>query len=373
MKVKSLLLIIGSLIVIATIPVLIYFLGKNQDQRSRAAPATTFTFSPATLTKTTQDTAFDVKVMVDTGDDPRTNNQLTAASLVITYNKDVLQATAINLGTFFPDPSQVSTIAKTIDQDNGKITYKFFTLTQNAGSGQGVLATITFKPKAAGASPLAFVRPDTKAIAYDEDTDVIVGSGLSGANITITGDATTTVAPTPTSTVSATLTPSPTTKAGATVTPTIKTTLTPTPTGTESATLTITPTPIVEASGSGTLSITTPTTSGVVTESAPTIKGTAAPGSTITVVIYSDPITGTTTADANGNWSFTAPTALADGSHTVTVTEQTTSGATNTTNKSFTVQTAAVPATGSFETTLLVLAGGLLFILLGAGVAVVNR
>lgn len=52
----------------------------------------------------------------------------------------------------------------------------------------------------------------------------------------------------------------------------------------------------------------------------PTFSGTAAPGSTIRVEIHSDPITLTTTTDANGQWSVTPDQDIPNGEHTVTIT-----------------------------------------------------
>ncbi len=51
----------------------------------------------------------------------------------------------------------------------------------------------------------------------------------------------------------------------------------------------------------------------------PTFNGTAPPGSTVVVTVNSDPVTCTTIADSNGNWSCTLPAALPPGQHTVTV------------------------------------------------------
>lgn len=52
----------------------------------------------------------------------------------------------------------------------------------------------------------------------------------------------------------------------------------------------------------------------------PTFSGTASVGATVTVTVYSDPVSCTTTADANGNWSCTLPSDLTPGEHTVYVT-----------------------------------------------------
>jgi hypothetical protein len=51
----------------------------------------------------------------------------------------------------------------------------------------------------------------------------------------------------------------------------------------------------------------------------PTFSGTAAPESTVTVTVHSDPVTCTATADSNGNWSCTLPANLPAGQHSVTV------------------------------------------------------
>lgn len=52
----------------------------------------------------------------------------------------------------------------------------------------------------------------------------------------------------------------------------------------------------------------------------PTFTGTATPGATVKIVVYSDPVTCITTADQDGNWSCTLPSDLEPGMHTVYVT-----------------------------------------------------
>ena len=51
----------------------------------------------------------------------------------------------------------------------------------------------------------------------------------------------------------------------------------------------------------------------------PKFTGIAAPNAKVTVTIQSDPITCTTTADGNGNWSCTPTTDIPNGDHTVTI------------------------------------------------------
>ena len=59
------------------------------------------------------------------------------------------------------------------------------------------------------------------------------------------------------------------------------------------------------------------TTDGLTNISRPTVGGTAEPGSTVTVLVDGIAV-GTTIAGADGNWSFTPSTPLADGTHAIT-------------------------------------------------------
>jgi outer membrane protein OmpA-like peptidoglycan-associated protein len=69
-----------------------------------------------------------------------------------------------------------------------------------------------------------------------------------------------------------------------------------------------------------------------------TYVGTAEPGATVTVVVDGQTV-GTVTADANGSWSVTASTTLADGPHTVTATASDSLGHTASVTHTFTVDT----------------------------------
>jgi len=76
-------------------------------------------------------------------------------------------------------------------------------------------------------------------------------------------------------------------------------------------TVRVTPPPVVSSPGAG----------GVVNNNTPTYSGVAQPGTTIRIVVDSN-VVGTTTATPAGTWSFTQPTALANGQHTVYVIER---------------------------------------------------
>jgi large repetitive protein len=91
--------------------------------------------------------------------------------------------------------------------------------------------------------------------------------------------------------------------------------------------------------------VTAPANGSATNNTRPTITGTAEAGSTVTVII--DGVTaGTTTASSTGAWTFTPPTALAQGSHTASATATDAAGnvapASNT--NTFTVDTAAPSA-----------------------------
>lgn len=84
-----------------------------------------------------------------------------------------------------------------------------------------------------------------------------------------------------------------------------------------------------------------PTDGSTVRTDTPVITGTAAPGTTIAVNV--DGTTVTTTVDASGNWAVAVPAgAIADGTHTVTVTDYGSSGAAGSTaSTTFTTDTTA--------------------------------
>jgi hypothetical protein len=60
-------------------------------------------------------------------------------------------------------------------------------------------------------------------------------------------------------------------------------------------------------------------TGGATLDTQPTFSGKANPGASVTVTVHSDPVSCTTTADADGNWSCTLPSSLPAGTHTVVV------------------------------------------------------
>ncbi|GAA4360218.1 hypothetical protein GCM10023087_35790 [Microbacterium rhizosphaerae] len=65
--------------------------------------------------------------------------------------------------------------------------------------------------------------------------------------------------------------------------------------------------------------ITSPANGSTTSDATPPVTGTAEPGSTVTVIIDGS-AAGTTTADGEGDWTFTPTTPLSDGTHTISAT-----------------------------------------------------
>ena len=106
----------------------------------------------------------------------------------------------------------------------------------------------------------------------------------------------------------------------------------------------------------------------------PTIQGKAAPGSTITVTVYSTPQTATVVADQNGNWSYTPQVPLESGPHNVVVSVAEESGKTQTATAAFVVSEGSaiggaaestLPVSGTTETTILLIMIGSACICIG--------
>lgn len=241
---KKILLIIGIIIVLTSVPVGVFLVKREQELRLRAAPATTLFLSPDTRSWNVGE-IFNVNVNVNTG-----GNQITSVDLVLNFDPAILEVINIIPGTFLPSPTEIQ---KNINNATGSITYSFYTTRENAKSGEGVLAVISLKGKAAGISALTF-SPQTVISALQEDQNVLTGA--TGGTYTISGG----VSPTPTPTPTGGLTPTPTSALTPTSTPTSGLTPIPTPTPTSALTPIPTPTPTTfSGQGGGTIPTSTPT------------------------------------------------------------------------------------------------------------------
>lgn len=341
---KKVLLYIAIGLLLLAIPATVFFVGQQRDIRTRAAPATTLSLTPAVQTMSVGNTNLKLNVDIDPG-----ANQVVSADIYLTYDPTKLEAKTITNGPSAPRVLNSGII------ENGTASIKVGAASNSQPiTTRGTLAVVTFTAKDATSNftpTLVQFASNTFVGGLNEPTaNVLIGT--TPAKITITGADTT----------------------GANFT-----SENVTPTATPTATLTPTLTPTLTATGSGestpsAVQILEPEQNAEVTTSQPVISGKAPPGSTITIVIHSDAgITVTVTADANGNWVYTPTTPLDPGPHSVVASAQTATGTTETSTTTFVVAGAgeggatesAVLISGSVETTLLLLGLGIVFMASG--------
>lgn len=325
MKKIGLLLVVVVLLV--AIPATVFLVGRSQELRKRAAPATSLAFSPATISKKVNDT-FSIEATIDTG-----TNQVVAAELHITFDPVKLEAQTITSGALFPN----ILASGVVDRGTASITVGAASATKPV-TGTGTIAVIKFKALDKTDTPVQIrFAPNTFVGSLGEgSTNVLVGS--TPANITITNGAT----------GAGTLTPTPTPKVAS---------------------------PSGQASPSAVL-ISSPAKDGSTNSTTPKITGKAAPNSTVTITIYSTPQTVVVTADEMGNWTYTPTTPLDPGPHSIVATATDASGATQTSTTSFVITEAtesAQPVAGTMEVTYVLLALAVLFLLSGVTTALVIR
>lgn len=294
---KKTFLLLSVVLLLIAIPATIILVGQQQEIRKKAAPATTLSFSPASVTKKTGET-FALEVTIDTAE-----NQVVAAELHVVYDPTKLEAQTITNSSLFPN----ILASGVVDRGTATITVGT-TDTKKPAKGVGTVAVVRFKALDKTDTPTSVrLAPNTFVGGLGEGaTNVLVGT--TPANITVTGDG----SPIPT--------------------PTITPTLTPQPTATASA------------SPSATLTVSTPASGSAMTTLTPTFRGKAEAGAIVTITIYSTPTTVTVTADGSGNWSYTPTAPLQSGSHSVVV-STTSGGKTQTVSSAFVV--AAVPTAGA--------------------------
>lgn len=335
---KKVVFILIGIITLLAIPATVFLAMRTQELRKKAAPATSLTLSPATVAKKVGE-EFTLEIKINTAE-----NQVVATEINLTFDPTKLEALTIDKGAKFPNilssgtvGSGTATIALGAENTTSPIT------------GVGTAAVVTFKALATTTSPVSIsFAPETFVGALGESTTNVLVSSIP-ASVTITSNAT-----------SGTITPSPTpTPTGSSLIPT----LTPTPTGTQSG-----------ETGASSLQITAPTSNQALLTDQPTLVGKAPANSTVTITIYSDPITVTVLADANGNWSYSVPNPLGSGPHTIVVAAlDPITNQTNTATLAFVISDgtengasgSAMPVSGTVENTLILFMIGIFFIFIG--------
>lgn len=380
-------LLIAGLLMLVAVPILIFAVQTRQELRQKAAPATTLSLIPANTTKKEGET-FSLDIAIDTGP-----NQVVIAELHLTYDPAKLEAISITNGPLF---SRIYA--------SGVVGGGSASITVGASDelhpvkGTGSAAVIRFKALSRTDAPISVrLVPTTTFVGGLGEGSANLLTGSTPATITViagTGGGSSTITPTPTtsgrqSLQITTVTPTPTCTprpACLDVAPPARRCLPPepdggwcplgqkpnptsTPTSAVTPTSAITPTTTVTPTSTAQqLKINTPTANTTVSAENLQISGKAKPGATVTITIYSDPITLTTTASESGDWSVT-PTNLISGPHNIVVTATDTFGNSETASTSFILSSsseAGIPVTGNISTTLILIFLGSGLLILGA-------
>lgn len=347
---KKILLLVGSVLLLFAVPISVYVIGQRQEVRKKAAPATTLSLLPSSISKKVGE-KISLEVSIDTAD-----NQVVVAEVHLVYDPLKLEAQTITNGSAFPN----ILASGVVDRGTASITVGAAN-NSHPVKGTGTVAVVTFVTLDVTDAPVSVKFASNTFVGGLHETTVNVLVSTSPASITIAADpgATPSITPSPTSTPSAT----------------IATTPSPTPILTPSLTPTLAASSSAEASPAA-ITILSPLADETATKQTPLIKGKALPGATVTLTIYSTPITVVLKADANGNWSYVPDTPLEAGPHNIVASAQDDSGATQTATKSFVVASGdqtpssqnAIPIAGTVSTTYIVLIAGL--ILLGSGLTI---
>lgn len=335
---KKILLFTTGLLLLLSIPVTVFYLGQQQELRKKAAPATTLSISPSTISAKPGDTlSFNIDINTAT-------NQVATAQLVLEFDQTKAEALSITSG---PDAPRILTQGIT-----GPGTVSITVGAQSTAkpiTGTGIIAIVRLKILDGASGPFSLQFGSTTFIGGlgEQSSNVLVSKTGAQVILPTSFDSQTSTSPAPT--------------------PSVK------PDTLTSSALT--------ATGSSQLTVTVASNPAALAK--PIIKGTAPPGSSVTIVIHSEPQTVVVTADENGNYQY-VPTTLTGGSHTVVVTSQDAAGQTQTTSSTFdvgeigsmlytepntTATGEAMPESGSpLPTILLSIMGILLF---GGGISMV--
>lgn len=330
---KKIVFFIILIIILFAVPISVYLVGQQQELRSRAAPATVLALNPSTINKTQGDT-FSFDIQIDTG-----GNNVAMAEVHLVYDATKLEALSITNGPLAPKIAASGIVGS----GTASITVRAENTTQPM-KGTGTIAIIRFRAIGVAETPTQ-VKFDTTTFVSglgENNPNVLVNS--IPASVTISTGQGSQAAPTASNAASPTVI------------------ITPTPTST----------PSVEASSSA-IQITVETDESGMSPNAPLIQGIAPAGSTVTIVIHSDPITIVVTVDENGNYHYTPTQPLTDGTHTIIVTSQNLDGTANTASSEFTVSSSvnetliedAMPTSGTFIYTIILIGVSILLLLGG--------
>jgi len=195
--------ILGNLfLVLISVPITLFFIKKQQEVRSRAAPSSKLYFQPSSPNTSTRCASFTVDVMLDPG-----QNIVSIVDLGITYDSTKLDLISIVESTIF------SSVVKAQDLKPGSGTMSVSVGTDVIKAAQTItkVATLTFKPLIQGTADIKFDTTLTKAFSLstsDSPTENVLSTTTpasaaintnactTGQSVSITESPTPTVAPT---------------------------------------------------------------------------------------------------------------------------------------------------------------------------------
>ncbi|MFH0749625.1 MAG: cohesin domain-containing protein [Candidatus Gottesmanbacteria bacterium] len=197
---KKIILFVGALLLLIAVPVTVYFVGSQQEIRSKAAPATKLSFTPATITKL-PDEQFSINVQIDTGE-----NSVAAAKLSISFDATKLEAMSITNGPLAPKISA-----------SGVVSSGIATITVSAEStakpikGTGIIAVLRMRGKEQTITPAIIKFDQTTFVSGLGESQINVLTTIGVASITITGSSqvVATLSPTPAASPTPTASPTP--------------------------------------------------------------------------------------------------------------------------------------------------------------------
>jgi len=343
---KKVLIILTGIILLVSIPIIVFFVGQQQEIRNKAAPATTLSIQPDKTSVSVGETVI-WKILINTAE-----NRVASAKVSLIFDQTKFEALSITNSTLAPRILNQGTLGAgtatiTVAAQN----------TTNPITGQGEIAILRLKALNGSATPVAVqFATDSFVAGIGEDNPNVLTSTQPGSITIVGGNSDMAAAPTNTTTFPPGGVPSPT------AIPTTKSleNLVAQPASPSALNFTVD----AEATRGG----------------KPLFKGTAPAGATITIVIHAvSPQTQVVTADTTGNWETTPAIALKTGTYTVVVTAlHPTTGTTETVSSSFTISGGiggaeeneitgdAIPETGSTETTLILLVAGCLMMVFGS-------
>lgn len=180
--------ILGNLLLILlAIPLTMFFVSKQQQLRSKAAPSSRLYFSPSNYNTSTTCPSFTLDVMLDPG-----SNSVSFVDFTINYDPSQVSVTDIAPSTTFSTVQRAASISGgtasiSLDAVGGDVT-KVVTTTSK-------VATITFAPKAAGTAQITFDssksqvlslstsdQPYTNVLSSADPTTVTIGSDACTSN-----------------------------------------------------------------------------------------------------------------------------------------------------------------------------------------------